>query len=191
MRIVGGQYKGRLLLTPKASKVRPTSARVRESIFNVLAHGLTEWAGGLQNASVVDVFCGTGALGLEALSRGARHITLIERSEPVFAMVRKNAAMGIDTAKRITILKMDATKLTSPPRAAKAPCDLAFLDAPYRAGLTLPALSSLKKWGWLTTGSLTVVEIAADEELAVPRGFKALDTRIYGAAKVIFLKVCA
>ena len=144
MRIVAGLYKGRRLAAPAGADVRPTSDRVRESVFNVLAHGLADWHGEIAGASVVDLFCGTGALGLEALSRGADHVTLIDRAGAVLAVARKNAALGIEAAKRVTLLKMDASQLAPPPRAAAAPCALAFLDAPYGAGLTVPALGSLK-----------------------------------------------
>lgn len=189
MRIVAGQFKGKRLHAPAGTDVRPTSDRVRESVFNVLAHGLADWDGALEDASVVDLFCGTGALGLEALSRGAAHVTLVDNAAPVLAAARKNAALGIEAGKRITLLKMDATRLAPPPRAAAAPCGLAFLDAPYGAGLSVPALGSLKARGWLAPGGLAVAEVAATEDLAPPPGYAVLDQRVYGAAKVVFLQL--
>ena len=189
MRIVGGAFRGRRLAVPTGHEVRPTSERTRESLFNILAHGLADWGGELEAASVVDLFCGTGALGLEALSRGAAHVTLIDNSGPVLSAARKNSALGINAAKRTIILKMDATMLAPPPRAAQAPCAIAFLDPPYGSGLAVPALGSLKARGWLADGGLAVVEVAAGEELDPPLGYRALETRTYGAANVLFLKL--
>ena len=168
MRIVSGIYKGRKLQAPSGPDVRPTSDRARESIFNVIAHGLANWSGELDGASVVDVFCGTGAMGLEALSRGAAHATLIDSSRPALAV---------------------AKNLAPPPLAAQAPCGVAFVDAPYAKGLTLPSLIGLKNKGWLAPGGLAVVEIGAEEELALPLSFELLDERAYGAAKVVFLQI--
>ena len=190
MRIIGGIFKGRNLTAPVGNGVRPTSDRTRESLFNMLAHGLADWEGELEGASVVDLFCGSGALGLEALSRGAAHVTLIDHSRPVLTAVQKNAALGIDATKRITILKMDATMLARPPRAAHAPCGIAFLDPPYGADLAMPALGSLKMRGWLSVGSLAVVEVCVEEDPIPPLGFIVLETRTYGSAKVMFLRFC-
>ena len=187
MRIIGGDFKGRRLSLPTGQDVRPTSDRTRETLFNILTHGLADWEGQLKGASVVDLFCGTGALGLEALSRGAGHVSLIDRAGTVLAAVRKNAALGIDAAKRTTILKMDATMLASPPRVAQAPCTIAFVDPPYGADLTVPALRSLKARGWLAAGGLAVLEVAAEENPVTPGGFTALETRTYGATKLVFL----
>ena len=139
MKIVGGAFRGRRLAAPTGHDVRPTSERTRESLFNILAHGLADWGGELKGASVVDLFCGTGALGLEALSRGAAHVTLIDSSGSVLSAARKNSALGINAAKRTTILKMDATMLASPPLSAQAPCAIAFLDPPYGSDLAAPA----------------------------------------------------
>ncbi len=190
MRIVGGTFKGRRLTLPAGQDVRPTSDRTRESLFNILIHGLADWRGELRGASVVDLFCGTGALGLEALSRGAAHVSLVDCSGPVLAAVRKNAALGIDAARRTTILKMDATMLAPPPRVAQAPCAVAFVDPPYGADLAGPALGSLKARGWLAVGGLAVVEVGADEDPAVSLGFTILETRLYGATKLVFLQNC-
>lgn len=189
MRIIGGDFRGRRLAAPAGRDVRPTSGRVRESLFNVLMHGLADWDGELAGASVVDLFCGAGALGLEALSRGAAHVTLIDHAAPVLALARKNAALGVGAAKRTTVLKLDATQLPPPPRIARAPCGVAFLDPPYGKGLAAPALGALKNRGWLAGGGLAAVEVAAEEELAAPRGFEVLETRTYGAAKVAFLRL--
>lgn len=189
MRIIGGVFRGRRLKLPPGHDVRPTSDRTRETLFNILTHGLADWNGQLKGASVVDLFCGTGALGLEALSRGARHVSLIDHAGPILATVRKNAALGIDAAKRTTILKMDATMLAPPPRRAQTPCTIAFVDPPYGADLAAPALVSLKARGWLAAGGLAVVEVGAREDPATPVGFTTLETRTYGTTKLVFLKL--
>ena len=187
MRIVGGQLKGRQLQAPGGRDLRPTSDRARESIFNVIMHGLGDWDGSLDGASVVDVFAGTGALGLEALSRGAAHATFIDNGANSLAMLKKNAAQ-LGAWRDATLLKLDATHLPPPPLAAKAPCGVAFLDAPYSQELTTPALNGLRRQGWIADGSLCVAEIATDEQLIAGPGFTQLDERTYGAAKVVFLQ---
>ncbi len=187
MRIVGGRFKGRQLQAPGGRDLRPTSDRTRESIFNVIAHGLNDWDGSLQEASVVDVFAGTGALGLEALSRGAAHATFIDNAGASLAALKKNAA-NLGAWRDATLLKLDAVRLPPPPLAAKAPCDIAFLDAPYDQELTTPALNGLARQGWIGDGSLCVVEVAADEQFVTGPGFTQMDERTYGAAKVVFLQ---
>lgn len=187
MRIVSGRLKGRRLEAPGGHELRPTSDRARESIFNVIAHGLADWSGELAGASVVDLFCGTGALGLEALSRGAAHATLIDFSQGSLALAKKNAA-HLGVWREVTLLKLDATRLAPPPLAASAPCQVAFLDAPYAQELTTPALHGLARQGWLADGGLAVVETAVDEPLVTGPGFIQLDERGYGAAKVVFLQ---
>lgn len=184
MRIVGGRCKGRPLAAPKGNNLRPTSDRARESIFNILAHGLDGFD--IDGQSVVDVFCGTGALGLEALSRGAAQVTFLDNSPEAIRYVRQNAgAMGV--ARTITCLRLDAANLAPPPLVVGAPVGLAFLDAPYNTGLTGPALLGLSRKGWLAPDGLAVVEIGADEKLAPPPPYRLLDERTYGAARVLFL----
>ncbi len=186
MRIVGGKHRGRVLNTPSGRDTRPTSDRVRESVFNILAHGIVGFD--LEEASVVDVYAGTGALGLEALSRGAKHATFIDMSRGALDLVKKNAAT-LGEWRHATVLKVDARQLAIPPRAAHAPCQLAFLDAPYDQELTLPALLGLVNKGWVGPKSVVVVEVAAKEELEPPRHYELLDERTYGAARVLFLQV--
>lgn len=185
MRIVGGRHRGRSLKTPKGKLVRPTSDRTRESVFNILAHGLGSVD--LTGVSVVDVFCGTGALGLEALSRGAGHVTFIDNDRGSLALAKENTAT-VGEWRNVTLLKIDAGRLAPPPLAAKAPCQIAFLDAPYEKGLSKPALLGLLNKGWLASEALVVVEVAVKEELEPPRGLEVLDERIYGAARVVFLQ---
>ena len=186
MRIVAGRFKGQRLHTSSGNKMRPTLERVRESIFNVILHGLKNWEGSLNHASVIDVFAGTGSFGLETLSRGAAHATFIDNSPASLAITKRNAEhLGI--WRNITLLKLDATQLSPPPLAAKAPCSLAFLDAPYNMKLTQPALANLERQGWLANNALVVVEIAAKENLSFSSNFSALEERTYGPTKVVFL----
>jgi len=188
MRIVGGRNKGRGLKTPPGRDVRPTSDRVRESVFNILLHGIDDFA--IDGVSVVDVFAGTGALGLEALSRGASHATFIDRNSKALAVAKENAA-NLKEWRNVTPLNLDATRLAPPPLAAKAPCGLAFLDAPYEKGLTGPSLLGLVNKGWVGSGSVVVCEVGAAEPLDVPRAYEMIDERTYGAARIVFLRIVA
>jgi 16S rRNA (guanine966-N2)-methyltransferase len=184
MRIVAGKHRGRRLLAPSGDTVRPTSDRAREALFNILSHGELA-AGGIPfaEAVVLDAFAGTGALGLEALSRGAVEAVFIEQDREALAILRKNIA-ALDEGGRTRVIPGDASR---PPRAISG-CAVAFLDPPYRSGLAAPALAALAAAGWLPPGALAIVELAAREELAPPPGFTILDERKYGAARLVFLQ---
>ncbi|TCS60625.1 16S rRNA (guanine(966)-N(2))-methyltransferase RsmD [Varunaivibrio sulfuroxidans] len=186
MRIVGGVHKGRAIAPPKGSGTRPTADRAREAIFNVIAHGLGLPAP-IQEAAVVDVFAGTGALGLEALSRGARFATFIEHDRQAARIIAGNVATLGETARSLT-LSMDARRIFAPPRKAAAPCAIAFLDPPYGANLAPLAVQKLQTHGWLAPGALCVVEVAAQEEFPPPQGFTLLKDKTWGAARVLFLQ---
>lgn len=185
MRIVGGALKGRRLEAPSGAHVRPTSDRARESLFNRLMHG-SHGPGGVSPvpaAVVVDAFCGTGALGLEALSRGAASATFVDRDRQVLAVARANAAaLGVEDTCRF--VAADATR----PPAAAAPATLLFLDPPYDSGLALPALEALADRGWMAAGAVICLEVAADDPLAAPAGFVDLDSRVTGAARIMLLR---
>jgi 16S rRNA (guanine966-N2)-methyltransferase len=184
LRIVGGSHRGRRLVAPPGEAVRPTSDRAREALFNILSHGNFA-ASGLPFADrpVLDAFAGTGALGLEALSRGASAAVFIEREREALAALRRNiGALGEED--RAQIVAGDATR---PPRAAFA-CAVAFLDPPYRSGLAAPAVAALAAAGWLTPDALIVIEVAAREELPATAGFTLMDERTYGAARLVFLR---
>ena len=184
MRIVGGRHRGRRLSVPPGDAVRPTSNRAREALFNILSHGrLAETGLPFADAPVLDAFAGTGALGLEALSRGAAEAVFIERDRDALAHLRRNVESLGETA-RSRIIAGDATR---PPRAALA-CAVAFLDPPYRSGLAGPALTALAAVGWLTDGALVAIEIAAREELPPVDGFTPIDERRYGAARLVLLR---
>jgi 16S rRNA (guanine966-N2)-methyltransferase len=181
MRIVAGEHKGRTLLAPKGRDTRPTSDRTRGAVFNILAHGLEDFD--LRGARVLDVFAGTGALGLEALSRGAVEATFMERDQEALKCLEANIA-ALHEEDRATVLKSDATR----PRTAMAPCRLIFLDPPYGKGLVPKALVALAEQGWVAEGTICVAEVGTGEALDLPESFEALDQRRYGAATIHFLR---
>jgi len=184
MRVVAGKHRGRRLLGPPGSTVRPTSERAREALFNILAHGRFAPIPIYQDARVLDLFAGTGALGLEALSRGARFATFVENDRAARAILAQNvAALGEDG--HVRILAADASRL---PRA-DGPYDLIFLDPPYRSGLAERALTSLQETRWLAPQALIVVELAAREPFAPPAEFEILEERRYGAGRLVFLRL--
>jgi 16S rRNA (guanine966-N2)-methyltransferase len=184
MRIVGGRHRGRRLLAPPGDTVRPTSDRAREALFNILSHGRLAADGiPFAEAAVLDAFAGTGALGLEALSRGAARAVFIERDPEAVAILRRNVAWLGESA-GAEIVPGDATR---PPRA-RSECAVAFVDPPYRSGLAAPALEALDRAGWLAPDALAIVELAAREKLAPLAGFTLLDERVYGAARLVFLR---
>jgi len=183
MRVVGGSHRGRRLVAPPGGAVRPTSDRAREALFNILSHGGFAANGvPFANAAILDAFAGTGAVGLEALSRGAAEAVFIESDRDALLALRRNIA-NLDENSRVRVIAGDATH---PPRAHIA-CALAFLDPPYASGLAAPALSALAAAGWLTSNALAVVEIGARETLMPPDDFALLDERVYGAARLVFM----
>lgn len=184
MRIVSGKFKGRAIAAPKGDATRPTTDRVRESLFNVLAHA--EWAPALEGARVVDLFAGSGALGLEAVSRGAAFCLFVETGAAARGVIRENIeALGLFGVTRLH--RRSATDLGPKPAGVGAPFDLVFMDPPYGKDLARPALACLSEGGWLSDAALAVVETGADEELTAD-GWDILDEREYGAAKIRFLK---
>jgi 16S rRNA (guanine966-N2)-methyltransferase len=186
MRIVAGKHRGRRIAAPEGHDVRPTSDRAREALFNILEHGrfTADGTSPLIGARVLDVFAGSGALGLEALSRGAAHLTCIENSATARSAMRANAKALSETA-RVTVVQADATKPAPP---AGPPCQLVLMDPPYRSGLAAPALAALAERGWLADGAICVAEISAAEAMEAPPGFAPLDERRYGKAKLVFLR---
>ncbi len=188
MRIVAGKYKGRRLLAPEGGDVRPTSDRARQALFNVLEHA--SFSPPLEGAAVVDVCAGTGAMGLEALSRGARKVTFVDMDPAALGVVRKNAGT-LGQALAVTMLRLDASKLPPPPRIAECPAAILFVDPPYGAGIAAPILLSLSGRGWAGPESLIVLETSSADTFEPPRGYTLVDQRRYGAAMVSFLKVSA
>ena len=180
MRVTGGTFRGRALAEPPDDRVRPTSDKVRQAIFNILAHN--DFGFELEGAKVIDLFAGTGALGIEALSRGAAFCMFVDDSAESRALIRRNVeALNLTGATKIW--RRDARDLGPLGAGAGGPFDLAFLDAPYRKDLTAPALASLRAGGWLSAKAIAVAETAEDESVA-PDGYRLLDRRSYGETAV-------
>jgi 16S rRNA (guanine966-N2)-methyltransferase len=189
VRIVAGLYRGRALNAPPGQATRPTSDRARQAVFNVLEHAA--WSPGLQGVRVMDLFAGSGALGLEALSRGAAFCLFVETDAAARGAIRDNidaVAGGGELFGRTRIHRRDATDLGQRPGADGAPFDLAFLDPPYGQGLGEAALAELLQGGWLAPDALVVFERGAGEIDPPIPGFELADARTYGAARVLFLK---
>lgn len=186
MRIIAGKHRGKPIRVPRSEGLRPTADRVRESMFDILAHGI-DWAG-FEGCRVLDVFAGTGACGLEALSRGALHATFLDLDPTALMAIRRNAAT-LGEARSVALLKLDATRLPPPPAAAAAPCGFAFLDPPYDSGLAGPALQGLAGRRWIAPSAIVVVEVGAREPLPPLPSFATLNERTYGAAKLVFLRL--
>ncbi len=185
MRITAGRFKGKSLKTPEGLSTRPTSDRARQAVFNILEHA--PWSKGLSGARVVDLFAGSGALGLEALSRGAAFCLFVETDEAARGAIRDNIeAMGLFGSTRVH--RRDATDLGHRPASAGPAFDLAFLDPPYRKGLGETSLTRLAEGGWVTPGATAVFERASDEPYVEIEGWDLLDARDYGAARVMFLR---
>ena len=183
MRIVGGRLRGRALAAPKSQNVRPTADRLRESLFNILVHA---YGDPVTDARVLDLFAGTGALGLEAMSRGAAFVLFVDEGAEARALMRENVAtLGLGGTTRI--FRRDATRLG----AARPiePFTLAFLDPPYGHGLAEQALASVREGGWLVPAALVVVEEAADAGFKAPSGFDELERRQYDDTELVFLRV--
>jgi 16S rRNA (guanine966-N2)-methyltransferase len=182
MRIVGGDLRGRPLAAPRDRAIRPTTDRTREAVFNVLAHRFPEKLAG---ARVLDLFAGTGALGLEALSRGAAYALFIEESAEGRGLIRTNVeAFGLTG--RTKIFRRDATALGE--AGTVAPFGLLFADPPYGKGLGERALQSARAGGWLAPGALCVVEEKAAAPFDPGKGFTLLDERGYGETAIRFLQ---
>lgn len=185
MRITGGTLGGRRLVTPADTSVRPTSDRTRQAIFNMLRHKDFDIGFALEGARVLDLFAGTGALGIEAISQGARWCLLVDDSADSRALQRENVeALGLTGATRIW--RRDATDLGPIGPSAGGPFNLVFLDPPYRKELIPKALASLKDGGWLADKALLVAETDASETIDAP-GYTLLDKRDYGETRLRFL----
>lgn len=187
MRITGGILAGRGIESPKSTVTRPMRDRVRQALFNILAHH--DWGEEigevLRNTHVLDAFCGTGALGLEALSWGARSATLFDKDRDALAVARQNA-QKLGLVEKTTILAAD----TLHPPPAPVACSMIFLAPPYRMGLIPPALLALDKAGWVAPNALILAETAKNEVLAVPDGFTEIMERGYGETILRFIVRC-
>ena len=184
MRIIAGKYRGKKLIAPEGKTTRPTSDRAREAVFNVLEAGFRKTGTGWAEISVLDVFAGTGALGLEALSRGAASLTAAEKYPVATACFWKNADVFIKDGVSVRLFN-DAL---FPPQTERA-AGLLFMDPPYAKGLVAPALEALRKQGWIDDKTLCVIETEKGEKDVLPAGFEISDTRFYGKAAVSFVRL--
>lgn len=186
MRITGGNYGGRTLAAPRDDRVRPTSDKVRQAVFNILRHNDFGRKFSLLGVRVVDLFAGTGAMGFEALSHGASFCLFVDDSAESRALIRENVE-GLGLTGTSKIWRRDATRLGPKAPGAGGPFGLAILDPPYRKNLLAPSLASLREGGWLEVNAIVVAELAADEAGLLPDTFTQLDERTYGDTKVLFL----
>lgn len=185
MRIVAGSLKGRAITAPEGQNTRPTSDRARQAIFNVLEHA--SWAEPLDGARIIDLYAGSGALGFEAISRGAAFALFVEIEDEARGAIRENAdAWGL--MGRTRVHRRSATDLGVRPGSAGEAFDIAFLDPPYRKGLGEQTLARLLEGNWLKPGATVVFERGSDEPEIETPGYERLDTRDYGAARVLFLR---
>lgn len=188
MRIVAGALKGRVIVAPEGQGTRPTSDRARQAVFNVLEHA--GWAEPLEGARVIDLFAGSGALGFEAISRGAAFALFVETDDAARGAIRENAdAYGL--MGRTRVHRRSAVDLGVRPGSAGEAFDLAFLDPPYGKGLGEQALARLLEGNWLKPGAIVVFERGSDEPEIDTPGYERLDARDYGAARVLFLRAAA
>ncbi|MGF1611516.1 MAG: 16S rRNA (guanine(966)-N(2))-methyltransferase RsmD [Kiloniellales bacterium] len=187
MRIVGGRHRGRRIVAPEGRAVRPTADRTREALFDILTQGRVLQPGqALRETHLLDAFAGSGALGLEALSRGAPHVTFMESFAPALAALRQNV-LALGELERASVYRADVLR---PPRrpAELAPCGIVLMDPPYNQGLAGPALEALAAAGWLAPGALVSVELMKTEAFEPPAGFELVDQRKYGRGQLIFLR---
>lgn len=185
MRIVAGSLKGRAIVAPEGQNTRPTSDRARQAVFNVLEHA--SWAEPLHGARVIDLYAGSGALGFEAVSRGAAFCLFVEIEDDARGAIRENAdAYGL--MGRTRVHRRSATDLGVRPGSAGEAFDIAFLDPPYAKGLGEQTLLRLTEGNWLKPGAIVVFERGSDEPDIDTPGYERLDARDYGAARVLFLR---
>lgn len=185
MRIISGIHRGRKIVLPKDTKtIRPTSDFVREAVFNMLTHGrFNDYVNVVQGAVVADICAGSGALGLEALSRGAEHVTLVDSSREALDVIRHNVAHFKEES-RVDVISADASKL--PP--ARRQYNLVLMDPPYHQGLIPQILQSLVTQQWLADGAIIIAEHDAKEVQSLPEGFKQADQRSYGRTTLDVLR---
>jgi 16S rRNA (guanine966-N2)-methyltransferase len=183
MRIVGGKFRGRTLAAPSHEGTRPTSDRVREAVFNILAHGIDSFS--FDGLKVLDLFAGTGALGLEALSRGAAFCLFVEEDAEARGLIRRNVeAFGLTGVTKI--FRRDATDLGDAGNRGDA--GLVFLDPPYAQGLAERALASASAGGWLAPAAVAVIEERKGASVTLPATFALLDRRTWGDTEVTFAR---
>lgn len=185
MRVVAGRLRGRNIASPSSNEIRPTQDRLRESVFNILMHA---YDNPVLDARVLDLFAGTGALGIEAISRGAAFTLFVDNGAEARALLRNNVeSLGLGGVTKV--FRRDATNLG--PAYPIEPFSLAFLDPPYGRGLADKALVSMREGKWLASGALVVVEESKAAALSAPEGFEELERRAYDETEFVFLRALA
>jgi 16S rRNA (guanine966-N2)-methyltransferase len=179
LRIIAGRHRGRRIVAPAGLAVRPTSDRAREALFAILEHATPP----LRGARFLDLFAGSGAAALEAVSRGAAEALCVDQASAAVAAIRANVA-ALGETDRVSVLRADVNRLGRAPH----PFDIAFLDPPYGSGFALPAVAAIAAGGWVAPGALVVAEIAARDRAEPPQGWAVADDRRYGAARFLFLR---
>ena len=183
MRIVGGSLRGRAIASPDHEGLRPTSDRVREAAFNILAHGIEGFD--IAGVRVLDLFAGTGAMGCEAISRGAAYCLFVEQDADARGLIRQNIeTFGLTGVTRI--FRRDAT--TIGPAVRGEAFALAFCDPPYGQGLGEKALAAAAKGGWLTPGAIVLLEERESAAITLPAGFTDIDRRTWGQTQMVFAR---
>ena len=183
MRVVAGTLRGRALATPETSAIRPTSDRVREALFNILSHGIEDFD--IEGVQVLDLFAGTGALGIEALSRGAGFAIFVELDADARGLIRENIEQ-FELSGASRIYRRDACNMGT--ANARDTAGLVFIDPPYGKGLATAALNSAIAGGWLANGAIVVIEESRKVTVELPNGVTTLDTRRYGDTQIIFVR---
>jgi 16S rRNA (guanine966-N2)-methyltransferase len=182
MRVVGGRLRGRNIASPSSNDIRPTQDRLRESLFNILMHA---YENPIEGTRVLDLFAGTGALGIEAISRGAAFALFIDNGAEARALLRNNVeALGLGGVTKV--FRRDATNLG--PAYPVEPFSLVFLDPPYGRGLSDKSLASLREGGWLTPDALVIAEESMAAALKAPEGYEELERRAYDDTEFVFLR---
>ncbi|MCY3598093.1 MAG: 16S rRNA (guanine(966)-N(2))-methyltransferase RsmD [Rhodospirillales bacterium] len=180
--VLAGRHRGRRLETPPGSRIRPTQVRVRKSLFDLLEHS-PRLDRQLAGASVLDLFAGTGALGIEALSRGAAVVTFVERDPDAVSVLSRNV-VALGEQRRARILHADALRLPASTFAA----EFVFVDAPYGEGFAEPALAAARGAGWVIADGIAAVELGRREAFPLPSGCRLIDERVYGTTRICLLR---
>jgi len=190
MKVTGGKYRGKNIESRTEKTLRPTTARVRETMFNILAHGKFIYEDDfisddnpslIEDRKVIDIFCGTGALAIEAISRGASFVYLVDQNPQTLSLAKENID-SLGDGENASYIRSDSTLLPS----AFEKCDLAFIDPPYNKNLGVPAIKSLAKNGWLKIGAIIVLEHGKQDDVQDIAGFRMLDNRTSDKTRITF-----
>jgi 16S rRNA (guanine966-N2)-methyltransferase len=183
MYVIAGKHRGRRIEAPEGRAIRPTASRTREAVFNILSHGRYAGENPLLQGYVADIFCGSGAMGLEAFSRGAAGVTFVDKSKESLEAAEYNLR-HFGEQPRARLIRADSSML--PP--APMPHDILFIDPPYNTGLATGALNTARSGGWLKPEGVAVVEQAIKEDAIIPEGWEELDNRKYGNTRILILR---